>query len=113
MRVSLIPETFVEWIGATVNAIPSPIFDTMFACLNARAIMIGVETGVFDALEKKAHSAKAIARICELNQTGAERLLNCLVANGHLQTERKKYALTSASRKWLLASSPDSVRDMV
>lgn len=113
MRVGLIPETFVEWLGATVNAIPAPIFDTMFACLNARAIMIGVETGVFDALEKRPLSAKTIARNCSLHLTGSERLLNCLVAGGHLQTEGKNYALTSATRKWLLASSPDTVRDMV
>ena len=114
MRVGLIPETFVEWLGSTVNAIPSPIFDTMFACLNARAIMVGVETGVFDALEEKPLTAKTIARICGLHRTGTERLLNCLVAGGHLQTEGIHYALTSGTRllKMERADPEDTVGEL-
>ena len=109
----MIAETPLERLGAAVNAIPTPIFDTMFACLNARALMVGVERGVIEALEGAPRTAAAVARICTLPETGAERLLNALVASGYLTTRGRSYALAPRARRWLLESSPDNVRDMV
>lgn len=113
MRIGMIAETPLERLGAAVNAIPTPIFDTMFACLTARILMLGVERGVVEALGHGPRSAEAVARACGLPQVGAERLLNALVATGYLTTRGRAYALTPRARRWLLESSPDNVRDMV
>ncbi len=113
MRVGMIAETPLERLGVAANAIPTPIFDTMFACLNARALMVGVERGVFEALASGPRAADAVARACGMALAGAERLLNALVASGYLTTRGKAYTLTRGARRWLLERSPDNVRDMV
>jgi 2-polyprenyl-3-methyl-5-hydroxy-6-metoxy-1,4-benzoquinol methylase len=113
MKVSVRSESLIEWLGLWLGLVPIPLFETHISATLARAIMAGVELGVFDCLEDAPLSAGDIALRCQTNAHATALLLDALVASGYLALSNQEYALVFQSRKWLLRSSKSSVRDKI
>jgi len=111
MRVGAIPETLIERIALATGAVPTPIVDTLHAVIVARAIVTATKLDVFEALADGPATARTLAATLRLNAGALEKLLNLLVSAGYLGHGSNGYALSPLSRKWLLADSPQSLRD--
>jgi SAM-dependent methyltransferase len=111
MRLGVIPETWIERILLGLGLVPTPLADTLMAYTLARTVMVGVKADVFEAVDREALSADDIATRCKIHPRVAPKLLSALVAARYLRREGEKYALTARSRKWILKSSPCSLRD--
>jgi SAM-dependent methyltransferase len=90
---------------------PIPLFETHISATMARAILAGVELELFESLEFGPLTAEDIAKRCGTDAHATLLLLDSLVACKYLRLVREKYALVPNSRKWLLRSSANSVRD--
>ena len=110
MKLSVSGETAAERLAIALGLAPVPLVETHMSFLRARAIMVATKLGVFEALAAGALSADAVADRCGTSPMATPKLLNALVACGYL---KGAYALTSRARTWLLADSPQSVRDKV
>ena len=113
MKVSVRSESLIEWLGLWLGLVPIPLFETHICATLARAVMAGVELGIFDCLEDASLSASDIAQRCRTNAHATALLLDALVASGYLALSNQKYALVYQSRKWLLRNSKHSVRDKI
>ncbi len=92
---------------------PVPLLETHISTTLARAIMAGVELGVFDALEPGPLTAADIAQRCRTDGRATVLLLDALVASGYLGLAQDRYSLRRQSRNWLLRRSTSSVRDKI
>lgn len=79
----------------------------------ARIVHSGVELGIFDALEKTPLGADAVARRLGLDSEATELLLNALVSLTLLEKQQEVFSLSSAARKYLVASSPQYLGGMI
>jgi SAM-dependent methyltransferase len=113
MRIGMVPESLLERFALAAGAAPTALAESWFTFELARAIMIGVRLGIFEALEDGPRTAAEVAERCHTNPHATEKLLVALVGCRHLALEGGRYALTPASRRWLLGSSPGSVRDKI
>ena len=111
MKLAVQPESLLERLGLWLGLVPEPLFETHIAATLARAVMAGVELGLFEALEQAPLSAGEIALRCGTDRGATALLLEALAASGYLALTEARYALTPKSRKWLLRSSAHSVRD--
>jgi len=111
MRLGPVPDNPIEWVVARLNVAPQPLFDTQIAYTLARVVMVGTKVGVFEALADGPATAGEVARRCDTNEAGTEKLLFALAGAGYVSADGDRYELTSMSRKWLLRDSPHSVAD--
>src|SRR6185295_5829199 len=93
--------------------VPTPLMDTFVALLLARTVIAGTACGLFDALEPGPLEAREVAKRCATDPHATKRLLRALTACGYLRWRSGAYRLTSLSRRWLLRSSPRSIRSAV
>src|SRR3712207_8838827 len=63
-RSTLFPYTTLFRSAVAANLVPRPLVETQIAFIGARAIMAGVETGVFEALSDGPRDAAEVARVC-------------------------------------------------
>lgn len=113
MRVGMVPESFLERLGARLNLIPRPIIDCQGGFMMARAIMVATRIGLFEALRDDPKSAEELAASCGSNPRMTRALANSLIAIGYLEPAGQEFALAPRLRKWLLAEEPTSVRDQI
>lgn len=113
MKLSVSGETAAERLAIALGLAPVPLVDTHMSFLRARAIMVATKLGIFDALAAGPLAAEAVAARCSTSTFATTKLLNALVACGYLRATKGAYALTARARTWLLADSPQSVRDKV
>jgi SAM-dependent methyltransferase len=113
MKIAVCPETIFERLALWLGLVPVPLFETHLSATLARAIMTGVQLEMFDCLESAPLAAAEIAKRCNTDPGATGSLLDVLVACGYLALSRGHYALVSKSRKWLLRSSKNSVRDKI
>lgn len=113
MKLSISPETVIEQIGFWLGLVPTPLFETHISATLARTIMAGTELGIFECLEQKALAGPSIATHCALDSGACALLLEALEGCGYLSLADEKYDLSAKSRKWLLRSSTNSVRDKI
>ncbi len=113
MKLSVSGESAAERLAIALGLAPVPLVDTHMAFLRARAIMVATKLGLFEALAGGPLSSDAVATRCGTSPAATPKLLNALVACGYLRGATGEYALTSRARTWLLADSPQSVRDKV
>ena len=113
MKLSVSPDNLIERAVMALGLAPITLVDTHIGFMRARAIMVGVKLGVFDALEKGPRTAEQVASQCGTSPVGTEKLLNALVGSDYLTFDRGAYGLAPVARTWLLANSPQSVRDKV
>jgi 2-polyprenyl-3-methyl-5-hydroxy-6-metoxy-1,4-benzoquinol methylase len=113
VKFSVCPESLVERLALWFGQVPVPLFETHISATLARTIMAGVELEIFECLEPGTLSAIEIAKQSKTNPSATTLLLDALVASGYLTLSDGRYALTFQSRKWLLRSSKNSVRDKI
>ncbi|HEY3949930.1 methyltransferase [Phenylobacterium sp.] len=115
MKIGVLPESPLEWLGLRLGLVPVPLAETHGAMLLARAIMAGAELGVFDALAGGPRTAAQVAEACRTAPGATALLLDALAACGYLtrggRGEGADFALAPQARKWLLAEAPASIRD--
>ncbi|HEX8435395.1 class I SAM-dependent methyltransferase [Archangium sp.] len=111
MRLGVIPENPIERLVLAAGLVPRPIIETQLAFTQARAVMAGVELGLFEALKDEARTVEELARVRGTHPRATEALLNCLVGCDYLAYEdtTRRYSLRPVSRKWLLLDSPHSL----
>jgi 2-polyprenyl-3-methyl-5-hydroxy-6-metoxy-1,4-benzoquinol methylase len=113
MRFGMVAESPMERIGLASGMVPTPMLEG-YGSAFARAVHVATELGMFDALAQGPASAREIADTCNTDRRATEKLLDLLVGARYLSRSRSgAYRLRSIARKWLLESSPQSIRDMV
>jgi len=113
MKLEIAGENPVERLILALGLAPVSIVDTHIAFMRARAIMVAVKLGIFEALAKGPASAQGVAGQCATSATGTQKLLNALVGAGYLRFRSGRYALAPVARKWLTRDSSTSLRDKV
>jgi SAM-dependent methyltransferase len=113
MRLGAIAENPIEWAAQAAGLVPTPVIDTLVALLLARAVIVGTQVGVFEALAAGPLPADEIAGRCGLAPQATAKLLDGLTGAGYLRYRQGRYALARVARKWLLKDSPTSLADAV
>ncbi len=113
MKLGFLPENLIERFAKIAGLVPTPLLDTFHTLLYARAIMAATKLGIFEALEKAPATAAEVAGRCGTNPRATTSLLDAVTGTGYLRFSAGRYALAPVARKWLLESSPRSLRDNV
>jgi SAM-dependent methyltransferase len=113
MRIGIVPESPLERIVLALGVVPEPLITTQLAFTMARAIMAGVDLGLYDALEAGPLDADEIAKRCMLDPRATRALCAALVGCDYLGHDGRsgRYALRPVARRWLLRSSDRSLSD--
>jgi SAM-dependent methyltransferase len=111
MKIGAIPQSLTEWIALKLEIAPRALVDTHAAMLLARTVMAGAELELFDALATAPLTAAEAAVACGAASGPLGILLDTLAACGYVRFNDGRFALTHRSRRWLLTTSPCSVRD--
>src|SRR3954469_4584328 len=111
MKLGGIPETPIERIGSAFDLLPDPLLDTHVVILLARAGMEAACLGVFEALKDGPLPAGEVAARCGCDPKAMRKLLDALAGCEYLRWDAGRYFLAPVARKWLLAESPQSLRD--
>jgi 2-polyprenyl-3-methyl-5-hydroxy-6-metoxy-1,4-benzoquinol methylase len=113
MKLSAQPQNLLEYIGKFSGMAPIPLVDTHIAFIAARAIIEGVDCGIFESLSDKPKLLQEIAKDCNLNPYALRSLLGALISSGYLKYKDEKYSLSPLSRKWLIKDSKQSLHDQI
>jgi len=113
VRLAVRGETLLERVGLFLGLVPEPLFETHIGATLARAIMAGVELGIFEALDERPLKPADVATRCDTDPRATVLLLDALVASGYLTVSEGAYSLAPKSRKWLLEKSASSLRDKI
>ena len=112
MRVGLMAENPIETAVLASGVVPVPMLEA-YAPVYARAIVIATKLGVFEALRDGGRSAEEIAGACGTDLRATAKLLNLLVTMRYLRHRDGAYTLARHVKRWLLADSRGSVRDVI
>jgi predicted O-methyltransferase YrrM len=95
--------------------VATPFFEAHIGPALARALVVATKLGVFDALDKRMRTAEEVAGVCGLDPEATVKLLNALVGAQYVRTDHSgtSFRLAAMARRWLLASSPVSLRDFL
>lgn len=105
--------TLLERLLHRFRLLPVPVLDAFASVLFGRALVIGVRTGLFEALRDHALPATDIARRTALHPESVSILAEAFVEGGYLKRAGDAYALAAHGRKWLLRDSPHSLVRLV
>lgn len=104
----------IERLLLRFNIIPHPLMDSMVNVVAGRALQAGVRLGIFDILEgNKPKSLSEVAKECNVKEVGAKVLLDCFCAMGYLENDGSNYKLSKRGVRFLIKSSPYSVRNVI
>ncbi|MDQ3054342.1 MAG: methyltransferase domain-containing protein [Actinomycetota bacterium] len=112
MRVGLMAENPLESAVLASGIVPIAMLEG-YAPVYSRAVLTATRLGIFDAISEGAGSAKAVAEACGTNERATEKLLNLLVTMRYLRYRDGIYRLAPHVRRWLLADTPGSIRDLI
>lgn len=113
MKLKVVGENPIEQIIVRLGIAPVTLMDTHMSMLRARAIMVGTKLGIFDAVANGAHTVEAIAAKCGTDAFATGKLLGALTGSEYLSYAGGRYDLTPVSRKWVVTTSPHSLRDKI
>ncbi len=113
MKVGTKPKGLVEWLLVKANQIPVPLINSFSAMMNAKAILVANQIGLFNALAERPLPPRVLAKHLGASVRGISDLADALCANGYLTREGDRVALTDISRKWLVRSSPAYIGNML
>jgi len=113
MRIGAVAENPWEQMGLWTARVPTPILETFHGLLVARSLMAACRFGLLEALADGPRTPEEVARQCGCQPEATGRLLDVLASMGYVRQEAHRLRLTPLARRWLLASSPTSLRDYV
>jgi 2-polyprenyl-3-methyl-5-hydroxy-6-metoxy-1,4-benzoquinol methylase len=112
VKIDLKSEGMLEGVALLLGLVPTPMGHTQLAFIVARAIMAGVELGIFDALRGEGGlTVEEVAKACGTDAKATRPLLGTLASAGYLKATGSRFELTPLSRRWMLGDSRDSLRD--
>lgn len=111
MRFGAKPDDFFERMALAANMVPTPLVDTQLAYSLARTVMVAAKLGVFEALARGHSDVEALARVCDADHLGMEKLVNALVGARYVVISDDGYVLEPRLTKWLDPDSPTSLHD--
>jgi SAM-dependent methyltransferase len=112
MQLRVFPDNVLEWIALRLNLVPMPLLHAQIFPVISRAVLEAVDAGVFEAIEEGCDTVELIAEKCRLEARATGQLLGVLASVRYLRFRKGRYTLTRITRKWVLKSSPDTVRDL-
>jgi SAM-dependent methyltransferase len=113
MRYGTIATNPIERAVLASGRVPTPLLDT-YAAAFGEAALVATEQGLFEALADGPLDATAVAARARTDARATEKVLNLLTSMRYLRFGRDgRYALTNLARRFLLADSRWSVRDLV
>jgi SAM-dependent methyltransferase len=113
MHIGAMPETILERLAFGLGMVPTPLVDTSGTFILARMVIAATQLGIFEALAAQALTAAELAAACGTHAGATQQLLDALVSSGYVLAHSDRYRLTLASRRWLLKTSPTSLRDAI
>lgn len=113
MRIGAVPDNLAERVVLAMGWVPTPFLATHPALLLARAVMVATKHDFFEELASEALGPGELANRRGTHPEATAKLLETLAGSGYLRAAGDAYRLTPLTRKWLLAESPQSLRDSV
>jgi SAM-dependent methyltransferase len=113
MRIGTKPENLLERAAMAAGLVPTPFLDTFVGLLLVRTVLTATKLGVFEALADSDLTCETLSERIETDPRATGKLLDSLVASDYLTRNSDRYGLAPTARKWLLADSPNSLRDFV
>jgi len=112
MQLRVFPDNLLEWIALRLNLVPMPLRHAQVFPVISKAILEGIDLGIFEAIEQGFTTAETVAEKCGLHPQATSQLLGVLTSVKYLRFRKGTYSLTRMTRKWVLPSSPTTVRDL-
>ncbi len=113
MRIGAVGESLWERLAVRLRLGPRPLLETHGTVLLARALMAATRAGVFEALAEGPLSTAEVAARCATAERATAALLAVLETTRYVRSAGGRYSLAPDARRWLLAGSPNSLRDNV
>lgn len=111
MKLDAVPEGVLERVAVAAGLVPAPIVRVMWGVAIVRIVLPALKLGVFEAIGADSwKSAEEVAKAIGCDVEGTRVMLAALNGFDFLQRSDGKYALTSESQKWILGTSPKSVK---
>lgn len=113
MQLKITPDNPLEWLALQLNKVPVPLLHAQVFPVICKAVLEAADRKVFEAVKEGSTTVQAIAKTCQLNERAAGQLMGVLTSLNYFSFSDGHYSLTSMTRKWVLESSKDSVRDLM
>lgn len=114
MRIEARPTNLTERIALLANLAPVPVGESFYGPAMARALQVGVRTGILAALAEGPRTAAELAGDMELSPPATELLLDVIASLGHLELKSDgRYQMSSRAKRWLDPSSDRYVGDFI
>lgn len=113
MQLKITPENPLEWIALQANLVPVPLLHAQVLPVICKAILVATDRGVFELIEKGAHTAEELAVALGWKERPLNQLLGVLVGSGYLSYRKSEYFIAPKVRKWVLKDSEHSVKDLM
>ncbi|MBI5496909.1 MAG: methyltransferase domain-containing protein [Deltaproteobacteria bacterium] len=110
MKLDAVPEGLVETVASLLGVVPSPVIRLLWSTVLPRMVVPAMRLGVFEAIAQDKHDPEDIARACDCHPEGMAMLLAGLNGFGFLKRRGGRYFLARDTARWIVASSPSSVR---
>jgi hypothetical protein len=106
MKYGAIATNPFERLALGLGKVPLPLIDSVYGPIKARALLTGVQLGVFEAMRDGWHTPEALAATLQLDANTLELLLRVLAYSDYLEQDGDRYALAAAARRSLVRGSP-------
>lgn len=106
MQYGVSPSNLLESLALRLGQVPIPVLDALLPPMKARAILVAVRLGVFEALAEGGLTAAEVAARRGLDPEAVEMLLRTLVAGDYLEQRGELYRLAKVARRSLLRAAP-------
>lgn len=111
MKLTSVPENWLERLALWLGIAPTPLSDTHVAMMKARTLMVAAKVGVFEAVNHGHTTPTDVAQHIRTHPEATHKMLNSLVHLGYLKLKKGQYVLSRLARKWMLRGSESSVYD--
>lgn len=111
MHLAVVPDGLLERLAMLTGFVPTPFVLTFWGMGASRAILTGVELGVFEALASGPQTAEQVAQTLKTDPWGTSTLLNALNGFGLLHQEAGHFRLRRQAERWMSPQSPHSLQD--
>lgn len=113
MQLKITPENPLEWLALQANLVPVPLLHAQVLPVICKAILVATDRGVFESIEKGAHTIEQLAKELGWKERPLSQLLGVLVSSGYLRFQKSEYFILPEIRKWVLSESKHSVKDLM
>ena len=110
MRYGAVPSNLLEFLALKAGKVPEPAIDSLVSLMKTRAIMAGVQLGVFESLATGPLLPGEVANVRRLDPEACELLLRALVFCGYLEQDGPRFCLSKLGRDSMLPGAAHDFR---